>query len=87
MVDSTSSKEFILFKYHQARWLRQSRSNKVTPMDLVSETGRLSVVVPTQVFLLSWLSDGFIRGLTDVSPGKRILTISKRGIEFLFRRI
>lgn len=56
-------------------------------MGLVSETGRLSVAVPTPVYLLSWLSDGFIRGLTDVSPGKIILTVSERGIEFLFRRI
>lgn len=56
-------------------------------MGLVSETGRLSVAVPTPVYLLSWLSDGFTRGLTDVSPGKRILTISISGIEFLCRCI
>lgn len=59
----------------------------MTPLGLVSKTGRLSVAVPIPVYLLSWLSDGFIRGLTDVSSGKRILTISKSGIEFLFRSI
>lgn len=53
-------------------------------MGLVSEMGRLSVAVPTPVYLLSWLSDGFMRGLMDVSPRKRILTMSKSDIELLF---
>lgn len=82
-----SFKEFIPFKYHQVGRLTQSRSNKVIPMGLVSEMGKLSAAVPTRVYSLSGLSGGFMRGLTNVSLGKRILTICKSGIEFLFRCI